>query len=432
MNTVLAPLLVSDLNSSLVESTESYIVRLAGVHCVSPRKVIHLVGAIGSHVGQSNREALKPFAAQSGGRWFEYNDVCGYSNTAASFIGALSLLTGQNELRCTSLVAFQNLFARNGGSCFFRYRRWCPLCYYENKNSSEPLCWGLKFIHRCEVHDCLLESECRLCHATQNRFRPADVRTSCKRCKESLGSAHGKYAQLSEWDNWGELRMREIIAFTANPENEAFSPNVFERFKNALLADQKQRSNFSKIGTIDCRNILRPRVDTLFRYSAYQMVRPLDLLLRPEEAASPIIIDDNWDIKITAPRLFRGKQFYDDFSKHVEDLLQNAHLSPLPNVKELCKQFSMFRSHFFQRCRTLHGRYTEALRLQDLRVKENSHAYGLLMARLEIDRRLKAHEPIALLSIAAAIQKRGILSKHLARECVRVVFEEMNSKSDSA
>ena len=439
MKTALAPLRLENVSCSNVESIESYIARLAHVHCVSPNKVLLWVRGIRAPIETTVDEEGSPRSNRSSAT-LSYADACGYSATTQSLVSSLSTLTGQPDLSRGSLLILQDAFSKNVGGCFERARRWCPKCYYESDGKfAEPLAWGFTYIKTCEVHGCDFVSKCRDCGSPQSYFRSLTDRQFCKMCKKPLGRNDVNPSNLSVWDRWSDEVSLDLLAHTANIESPMIDANFLERFfdTSRLMMSPKdlhRRVNgrffkSTKRRLTKSGGTARPRMDSVFRLSAQKSVKPLDLMLRPEECASPLLIDESIDLVASIPRLNHDPEVYEKLLTKMDWLLNNDVHLPLPSLQSLCDELGITPAGLYQRFNSQRKIYSSARAGRSKAIYDANFEIAIKFARDYEQTDRAAHNDRGIVSLERKIRAATNIPKHICRAAAVIALNRENPDS---
>jgi TniQ len=110
------------------------------------------------------------------------------SSRAISRVGQVTAL---EDLANTTLHNFQSICGMQPLRSS-RYRRWCSLCFEEDRCSKhgpfERLLWSIECVEVCPLHHCRLEQTCHKCGATNfSVLLGADISGFCPKCLTWLG-----------------------------------------------------------------------------------------------------------------------------------------------------------------------------------------------------------------------------------------------------
>jgi len=171
------------IGTAQVEGLDSYFIRLAAEHCVSPRDLVRLV--------------LIPASRDlAGARFSTFHSryartLCGLGPYATRFSDVLNHLAHREDLKQLTLLPWRGLFSTSSGGPTARFKQWCPTCVAERRAcrwpSYRPLVWSLAAYQVCPTHQRLLVSLCARCGARQSFIPSLPVLDCCEQCGAFLG-----------------------------------------------------------------------------------------------------------------------------------------------------------------------------------------------------------------------------------------------------
>jgi hypothetical protein len=282
--TTLPPVKLKGVGTSLVESVNSFVVRLA-----------HLAGTSTSAIFGKIRidAAVQPISR---------NGPLGFGSISTDFderLKALVNLTGDDNLK------FGSFWWLNGVVQIFRIggllqgRRWCPMCYLaaENRLTWDPLIWSVDVAQHCELHGCRLIDACQSCGAPQHPWTPSARRTFCRLCKASLGGS-GEMGPLTGYARWVEQQVRDIVELCSTPGRPRLSADTLSIYVDGLAQIAEVtgklpatlRQAFEAKRQADSRG-RRIRLRTAINLCSMQGISVKDMLLDPKGASSAPLID---------------------------------------------------------------------------------------------------------------------------------------------
>lgn len=170
------------VGTPMVESLSGYIARLAEAHCVSAGLLYWK--EIKALAGKGNIFTFR--VAGDGG--YSMHTINGHGSPAADFVRILEVLTGRQDLRYLTLLAWAQVLPSH--SLLRRWRAWCERCFQAWLQAKqpiyEPLLWTMRAVNICPYHRCKLRDACPHC---SSRIGPLDWYSRpghCSRCKEAL------------------------------------------------------------------------------------------------------------------------------------------------------------------------------------------------------------------------------------------------------
>lgn len=298
MKTVLAPLRLEGVGTPLVESMASYFLRLARVHQVNIGQLTQVVCNNSDYLRVEN-------APKIAWRALYPAMLCGCSLQAQVLAHRLEKLTGADNLTRGTLLALQGNIGRNQRGAIADIRRWCPQCYaMASDDFAEPLAWSLPLITSCPIHEIPLVDSCAHCGQRQRPWRIDKFRRHCHNCKRLLTGNGSVNSSDSPWERWRQSEMLKILEYISSAETNLFRVNAARVFVGRLPERMPDGAS--------CRSIIpelrkrlaksssaMPSLAAFFSIGALWGTTPLDILLRPEEAASPGLFRN--DVTIPLP-----------------------------------------------------------------------------------------------------------------------------------
>lgn len=278
--------------------------------------------------------------------------LCSYSRQTDVLVRRLERLTGQSNLAHGTLLRLGESICRNQTGALVDVRRWCPQCYSCSHDVfNEPLAWFTTLVSRCPIHDIPLEASCAHCGERQRPWRVGRDRKVCQKCRRSLTEGHSTELGASNWDRWCQQEMLRLIEHISSPNTPNFASEAARKFIAALPSGLPyQNGRLTPIGalkkTFSMWPDMRPRLKTLFLVAASWGTSPLDILLRPEEAASPNLFDS--DIPLPAPPS-KKKYLLENYHRCEQRLMQLLKLPKdvlLPPAIHVRREFEV--SDYFQ------------------------------------------------------------------------------------
>lgn len=276
--TRLYPLSPIRRGSSEVEGLDSYLIRLAGEHCVSPRDLI--------------RRVLLPVNPELHGvmaNTFWTKDaatLCGLGPYAQRFVLAFESLSSRRDFSQLTLLPLRNLFSENSEGLIAHTKRWCPLCLKESALEQQPtyrpLCWSLKLYSVCHRHGVALQERCAHCGGKQAFIPRWPVIDRCDQCGSDLAAVASAAdtgairignlataAQIADlicamnWDASADnfrLRLTELIADVADGNRARFCRHLgLPRYMLKNWFVRRERPSLPQFLRLCCALELPPR-----------------------------------------------------------------------------------------------------------------------------------------------------------------------------
>lgn len=170
-------------NTSYIESSTSYLNRLANKHTV-------FVGSIVKNIltKEMDKDYLRNIAIRGGDGFYKSsNALNGVGLMAKDFVDVLQRLTTRNDLQRTTLLSFSEVLPTRG---LLRTKKaWCPECFEEMKPKElyEPLLWTFKVVEVCPRHNTKLKEECPFCNVKLFYLDRTSNPGYCSKCQNWLG-----------------------------------------------------------------------------------------------------------------------------------------------------------------------------------------------------------------------------------------------------
>jgi hypothetical protein len=253
--TILPPLKLKGVSTSLVESVPSYLARMLWTTGVSLNHLAKFVARRAGPGAGSTRTFMTADALHS---------------IAISRIRELEVLTGERHLRCGSLWALSEIMSSNANVYGKNRRRWCPRCYGDwNNDSYEPLVWRIDLLGVCPRHQCRMECTCPTCGSFQRDVYLQEHRLVCCACGASLaeGAISTKRPAFAQWI---DEQILQLIEYCATPRSKPAPRSIYTDFAigmhvTAELGDRKSSVMRGILKDIDrhARRKRRPNLRSL-------------------------------------------------------------------------------------------------------------------------------------------------------------------------
>ena len=421
MRTVLTPLRLEGVGTSAVESLVSYTLRLADAHAVSANQIgkvlfndvpyLHVDG--GPKLADGN---------------LDYALLCSFSSQATVMIHRLGRLTGQTNLACGTLLRFQTCLCGNHTGVLFQHRRWCPVCYsLPQTGSYEPLAWCVPLVLRCPHHGVELASSCPYCGARQMLWTRLEQRRICVKCGRPLANSRESKHELDHWSGWCEIEMLKLLEHIATPAAPEFVDDAYIAFAQSIKEIEAGGVRFPD-GIEQLRRdirkgrVVKPRMKTLFNVAAVCGTTPMDILLRPREAASVLLFGDEIALPPAPTKNKFRAENYARCERTFRELLALSDDVLLPPGSCLCERHEVSTSNFWKTRGELWGAYRDERKKRlDNRADERL-SVAVTYAGAAIQRALSAGSIVHRKKAVAQMQKDVGISKQMARSALRVAL----------
>lgn len=412
-----------------MESVASYFHRLARVHQVTIGQLTQVVCNQSPYLRIGEGPEVKWRALYPA-------MLCSYSRQTEVLVHRLEKLTGEKNLARGTLLPLRENICRNQTGALEDTRRWCPKCYSTATDDfAEPLIWMMPLVSRCPIHDVPLERRCPHCGATQRAWRAGPLRKTCFKCRHSLTLSSAD-SGTSEWEGWCQHEMLKLVEHISSSENSGLAPDMAKEFIANLPRESAQIvSRGASIRELRKAQSkwpgMRPRMKTIFKIASAWGTSPLDILLRPSEAASPSLFEV--DVPMPLPPVKRSfhEQSYRSCERRLQQLMKLPREVLLPPPTHVCRTFRV-SNHFQLRCSEVWKKYmTEKnCRLNDHKENKILLANRYMEKRIELLKRSgeRLHRRNAI--SAAMLEIR--VSKTVARSALRVALLEMRMNEEES
>ncbi len=277
--TILPPLPLRGIGTSMVESLDSYLTRLLRVTGWPQHAIRQLANARGDMIFTLRQEGA----------------LSAPTKVLNQRIAALEALTGQQHFRCGTLWALSQVVSIKAYGRATKYRRWCPRCYldWEEHRSVEALAWEVALLEACPEHGCSLVDACPKCGATQPVQTPDAIRRVCRVCHALLGwTAPRITSTQSPFERWIDQQICSLIQLCADPQQGQLPEKTFATFFDTLSKCHGHRADLPSALRVSLRmrcyesHARAPTFRTLLNFAALQGCSVTDIVTSPESAAS--------------------------------------------------------------------------------------------------------------------------------------------------
>lgn len=288
---VLPPVPLMGVGTTLVESVEHYVIRLAWITGTSVKRIVSLPA---------------PFDEPGIRKTTLASSFCGPGKVYKRRIENLEILTGVETIRCGSFYLLDAILTPGAVGRASGYHRWCPQCYkeWDEATSWEPLQWSIELRITCPDHGCDLEHRCRHCGAKQKPSVRYQSRRNCSKCQRSL-AGDGVRSVKPRYVSWAEGQLSKLVELCATPGRNPLPGTTFETFARSTMrsASSKPSQSAGALARLVRLNLprgprkgsgVRVRLHTLINACALQGISVQELLLNPEESGALSFIE-RWE-----------------------------------------------------------------------------------------------------------------------------------------
>lgn len=282
------------IGTPMVESLTSYVTRLAQAHHVTPKSLVsyEILPFQGKDV-----TTLRHYYRLNRFWLTGASSINSVGSTAREWVETLENLTLRSNLRFLTMLPWSEVLALNR---LIRGRKaWCPNCYEEWRCAGhviyEPLLWFLQGVSVCNVHHCLLSTECPFedCKSQEPLLMQISRPGYCSQCSRWLGiSIEFPYTNEIDrntnewkWQRWISSVLGELIAatpITHPPQKVQIKSMVamcVEQFAGGNISELARLSDVSTHtiwSSINMGNI--PHLETLLQICYRLSITPLEFL----------------------------------------------------------------------------------------------------------------------------------------------------------
>ena len=326
----------------MTESTFSWVARSCWTAGLVPTSLSDLLG-------QKGRTTVWPSL-------FE-----GTTETSAHLIDRLQEHTHTPSLRCGSFSSVSSVAGKGFLGTTSQWLRWCPACVRsEGSELYIPLLFSMTACRACPIHGCLIESRCRCCGAGQRKTWEPRKWRECGKCGASLAS-EPRYQLLNGEAKWVMAQCEELVLLVSRPDVASISGDSIFRFLHELeismAMGQFEDSLCKKVKYMLSHGFVhRMRFSTLLDFSSMLGVGVVDILQRPFESASLLLLSAGSEARLGA-KFSVETVGAERLASVLSDGAWFSSNGYVPSVDALLGATRLRRSHFEQVPRSVIDRY---------------------------------------------------------------------------
>jgi len=410
-----------------VESLASFFCRLADVHQVTPTQLGKVVCNDSAYLRSSSGPRLSNVDLYAG-------MFCSYSAQTEILVHRLEKLTGAQNLMCGTLLRLRHVLSANQvGSCV-RKRRWCPTCYvHRDEMAGEPLAWSILAMRHCPIDGTRLQDRCSRCGSYQRDWQFGPERKICRQCGAALSVVNSPEPARTPWEIWSHEQMLRLLGHIATPGSPEVIPDALPTFIIGVMKHHASNHALRSptIWERACRRNQRHRLGTIFAIAARWGTTPLDILLRPEEAAAPSLFEDDVELPAAPVQHHFNKDGYRRCERTLRRLLRLSAATPLPALSEICRECgvssSNFQSNNWELCKRYVAERRRRAELAKARRVDVANRYATKLLRDLCISGKRLHRKHAVAAMMTNIR----VSKAVARSALRVAVARMGVDRES-
>jgi hypothetical protein len=205
------------VGSSAAEGLISYLIRLAGEHCISPKLLI-------------SAELLPQMRGVNAVRHAEFHTD--YAKTlqstgkfAQAFVKVTEQLTCRSDLAMTTTLAWHGIVPSISSGLMTPHPKWCKTCLATDRVSDKTpyfrLAWGYQLYQVCSEHHTSLVDECPWCGKHQPFFPDHAVIDRCNYCYGWLGTQATEEEMVNDeqlW--WTSIAIEDMVSHGSQAQYE--------------------------------------------------------------------------------------------------------------------------------------------------------------------------------------------------------------------
>jgi hypothetical protein len=217
------------IGSSASEGLISYLIRLAGEHCISPKLMI-------------SAELLPKMRGVNAVRHAEFHTD--YAKTlqstgkfAQAFVKVTEQLTCRSDIALTTTLPWHAIVPSISSGLMTQHPKWCSRCLAADRVSGKApyfrLVWGYKLYHVCLEHQASLVDECPWCGKHQPFFPDHAVIDRCNYCYGWLCTQAVEEPIINDEQlRWTSIAIEDMVSHGQQAQNELTG----DMFRGKLLS----------------------------------------------------------------------------------------------------------------------------------------------------------------------------------------------------
>lgn len=418
------------LETTLVESLSSYLIRVAYEHNITVGNLINKIV-----IPEMNKAYLDRSTVYGGNSFYEgAKTINGYMNYSTELVRVMGILTTRKDLSNLTLFKLKDFIPLR--NLFKVSLSWCPNCirdwYGSGKTIYYPLIWYLKSIKICTRHKCFLLDKCPNCNKKIDILRRQMILGYCPNCSSLLAqpfSTEEMDIQELYWYNFNYQNISSLIS--ANFNKLSIKQSKYNINKQLNILNQElflgNISNFSELcgvpkSTLRCwlKGENTPSLDKLLLICYRLNIEILDLLLGKRKIDIDIS-KINKSMSINKYKTERKPFNFDLIEKKLNEfLLYDIPISMTAVAREIGKDKRILYRNFPDYCKCISERYKNYL------VEKSNERIQLLKNEINIAFNLLIDEKVYPSSgkIEEKINKKGLLREKVLQDFWRKMLIE--------
>lgn len=410
------------IDTGLVESLSSYLIRVAYEHNIT---VGHLINKI--VIPNMHKDYLQRSTIYGGNSFYDRaKTINGFMDNSKELVRIMEILTSRRDLTNLTLFKFQEFIPLR--KLLKDSLSWCPGCIMDWHITGEiiyyPLIWYLKPVGVCIKHNRYLSEKCPNCDEKVHVLRRQMIPGYCTNCSSFLGQDILEKEPSSQELYWYTFINRNILGLIECNNNQLSIKDAKYGFHKQLdILNQElflgNISNFSKTIGIP-KNTLRswlkgenlPVLDSLLLICFKLKINVLDLLLEKEKLKVDIHQIYN-QTKIDKKKSTGKPLDLDSIERVLKEFLECGEpISMTAAAKKIGRDKRVLYRNFPDCCKQISERYREF-------IKQNaSNRIELLKKEIDLVFHLLISEGVYPSSgqIERRVNKKGLLREKVLQD----------------
>jgi len=383
------------LQTELVESLSSYLIRVAYEHNIS---VGHLFNKM--IFPEMNKGYLERASAYGGNRFYEKaKTVNGYMENAVELAWTVEKLTSRDDLINLTLYNLKEFIPLR--NLLKDTLTWCPDCIRTWEKNGEviyyPLIWHLKPVEICKKHSRFLIDRCPICKKEVDIIRRQMVPGYCPHCSSILAQeSESNRINLKKfrWELYVYENMKDILSINHNKIDVQSFKHTFISKLNVINEEyfSNNVAGFSRYLNIP-KNTLRywlngqnfPSLDNILKISFKLNKKVLDFLLESLNLDVNIFQINDRQVINNETKPTRKPLNYDVIErKLIEHLSTETPISMNSVAKVIGRDKRVLYRNFPDLCKQISRRYYDYIKEKsELRIKKLKEQIKLAFNELE-------------------------------------------------
>lgn len=403
------------LGTAIAESVQSLMWRTASIYRVSMSGVLAMLAATTGHraVRCTSYRAVR--------------DIIGQGTLSRRLVDAMELLSGRQEVRCTTFAKLIPAIGHGRGLVADALRI-CPKCMEPDSGVAHSmLAHQLLYVLRCPLHACPLIERCKCGRRIALLTNPFETR-KCGGCGSSYAEIRPPVVGGCAVSEWRHAQMLEVVAFATDPDADLPDSVWLHRYAAGLTGLVARHDAYATQERNDLRALAKrmrqkpdsaPSMVSLLRVAAIQSVSVVELLRSPVQACSPRLLNVGDAGEERRKRQQRLHRRWLEGKSRIESLLRSDVSSVLPSKKHVFKELGLAQPGFWQHFPDLAIRYEKERMRRAQWAKQQREAAALQAALRLFEERRRLSLPVAVRADSLTIRMQTGASKEACERALR-------------